>query len=69
MTRNVLAIGPLSLKNGTGRHYKQESRSIALAPEQIPHVNATMKAPYTGPAWNIREGGEAHKQHKSHGIG
>ena len=37
-------------------------------PQDMPNPIMTREV-YTGPKWNIREGGEKHKQYLSRGIG
>ncbi len=64
-TKSVMAIGPLTA-GGVGAHWVEPRHDF---PEPRRIVNATSTGIYTGPAWNIRPGAEAHKQFSSRGFG
>lgn len=63
--KSVLALGPLS-PGGEGQHWIEPKHDFP-APRVI--VNATSTGIYAGPSWNIRPGGETHKQYRSRGHG
>lgn len=62
--KRVVTIGPLS-PNGPGKHYIPEREHFDV-PSRV--TNASSVQPYTGTAWNLRPGAEAHKQFKSKGV-
>jgi hypothetical protein len=68
MTRKqqqTLSIGALS-PGGKGQHWVEPDHRFP-APRLV--CNATASGTYAGPRWQIRAGGEVHKQFRSRGHG